>query len=154
MSTSGPPVQHDLFESLSTVLTGFSATELRGTGMVEEFEAELLRTIGSREVAALLSAFERVGGEDEDAFRRAIWDHERFGPVVRCLVGLWYLGVWQQLPAAWRSAHGAMSYDTDRQVSAAAYRAGLVWPAAGTHPMSALQPGFGSWARPGTLGES
>ena len=39
----------------------------------------------------------------------------------------------------------------DHVVSAAAYREGLVWPAAGTHPMSAKQPGFGTWAKPSAL---
>jgi hypothetical protein len=133
------------FLRLSVILTGFEEYELLGTGMLVAYYDELLRIIGAREAGALFGAVSQV---DDDGFRERILDDPRFGPVARNVLMMWYLGTWTQLPRQWRNAYGATSYDTDHVVSAAAYREGLVWPAAGTHPMSAKQPGFGSWARP------
>lgn len=138
------------FVRLSVVLTGYDEYELLGTGMVEAYYNELLRVIGEREAGALFGAAAQVDEGDERAFRSIILDDARYGPVARNIVTMWYLGTWTQLPREWRNSYGATSYDTDHVVSAAAYRAGLVWPAAGTHPMGARQQGFGSWATPPT----
>ena len=143
-----PPEAVDGFARLSVILTGFEQYELLGTGMLMPYYDELMRIIGAREAGALLGAFSGVADGDDEAFRRVILDSPRFGPVARNVTMMWYLGTWTQLPRAWRNTFGATAYDTDHVVSAAAYREGLVWPAAGTHPMSAKQPGFGSWARP------
>jgi Membrane bound FAD containing D-sorbitol dehydrogenase len=135
------------FLRLSTALTGYDEYSLLGTGMVETYYGELVRIVGAREVGSLFGALERVDPNDEQAFRAAILDNGRYGPVARNVLRMWYLGTWAQLPRDWRNAYGATSYDTDHVVSAAAYRAGLVWPTAGTHPMGARQQGFGSWAQ-------
>ena len=148
--TTGPVAR---FLGLSAALTGFDETELHGTGMVGAHYDELVRTLGSREVGKLLGAWDAAVQEaagdacGEDAVRRLL-DDDRYGPVARNLITLWYLGTWSQLPRQWRNAYGAMSLDYDRVASPAAYREGLVWPAAGTHPMGAKQPGFGSWTEP------
>ena len=139
------------FLRLSAVLTGYDETSLLGTGMVQAYYDELGQIIGARELGSLLAAADRA---DEHHFAKAILGSDRYGPVARNLLTMWYLGSWSQLPRAWREAYGATSYDTDHVVSAAAYREGLVWPAAGTHPMSAKQQGFASWAAPSTLGAS
>ena len=139
------------FLRLSVILTGFEEYELLGTGMLMPYYDELLRIIGAREAGALLGALSGValpGAGDDEGFRRVILDSPRYGPVARNVAMMWYLGTWTQLPRTWRNTFGATADDTDHVVSAAAYREGLVWPAAGTHPMSAKQPGFGSWARP------
>jgi hypothetical protein len=141
------------FLRLSVVLTGFEDYELFGTGLLETYYDELLQIIGSREAGALFGAVDRVEPGNEHQFRVEILDNERYGPVARSILMMWYLGAWTQLPRKWRNRHGATSFDTDHVVSAAAYREGLVWPAAGTHPMGAKQPGFGSWARPSSLPE-
>jgi hypothetical protein len=139
------------FLRLSTTLTGYDEYTLLGTGMVEAYYEELVHIIGAREVGSLFGAFGRVDANDEQGFRAAILDDARYGPVARNVVLMWYLGTWTQLPREWRNAYGATSYDTDHVVSAAAYRAGLVWPTAGAHPMGAKQQGFGSWAEPPTV---
>ena len=136
------------FLRLSVILTGFEEYELLGTGMLMAYYGELLRIIGARDAGALLGALSGVAAGDDDAFRQVILDSPRYGPVARNVAMMWYLGTWTQLPREWRNTFGATAFDTDHVVSAAAYREGLVWPAAGTHPMSAKQPGFGSWARP------
>ena len=89
-------------------------------------------------------ALSGVAAGDDGEFRRVILDSPRYGPVARNVAMMWYLGTWTQLPRPWRNTFGATACDTDHVVSAAAYREGLVWPAAGMHPMSAKQPGFGS----------
>ncbi|MGA2836602.1 MAG: hypothetical protein ABSF84_08395 [Acidimicrobiales bacterium] len=136
------------FLRMSVILTGFEDYELMGTGMLEEYYGELLRIIGAREASSLFSALDTVTGDDPAEFRRIILDDPRYGPVARNVATMWYLGTWSQLPRDWRNAYGAMAHDDDHVVSAAAYREGLVWPASGTHPMGAKQPGFASWTSP------
>lgn len=139
------------FLLLSERLTGFDAMTLQGTGMVECFFDEVTRIIGSRELGSLLGAFLGMGNGPDADIKRAILDNARYGPVARNIITMWYLGAWNQLPRVWRDAYGATAFDTDHVVSPAAYRESLVWPAAGTHPMSAKQPGFASWAVPSTV---
>jgi hypothetical protein len=148
----------DAFLRLSAALTGFDRVELLGTGMVPRYYDELTRIIGAQEVGALLAAASRVesghpaSGEDFDrVFRERILDDNRFGPVARRVVTMWYIGSWAQLPREWRNTYGATSLDVDHVVSAAAYREGLAWVAVGAHPMGAKQQGFGAWARPSRL---
>lgn len=144
------------FAEMSATLTGFSVVELEGTGLVGPLYDELLATIGAREAGKLLGASARVHddhrgrGPDavDDAFRVEILDDDRYGPVARNVLKMWYLGTWSQLPRAWRDAYGATSLDTDRVISVSAFTESLVWVAAHTHPMGAKAPGFGSWARP------
>jgi hypothetical protein len=140
------------FLRLSVTITGFDDYELLGTGMLEAYYDELLLIIGAREAGSLFGAFQRVEEGDDQAFRKVILDDARYGPVARNVLRMWYLGAWTQLPREWRNSYGATSYDVDHVVSAAAYRASLVWPTAGTHPMGAKQQGYGSWAEPSTTG--
>jgi hypothetical protein len=158
---AAPPEAVTAFLRLSVILTGFEEHVLRGTGMLQTYYDELLLIIGAREAGKLLSAFEPIAHPDHSAFDPSAFDHtafqkdvlgtDRYGPVARNVLMMWYLGTWTQLPREWRAKYGATAYDTDHVVSAAAYREGLVWPAAGTHPMSAKQPGFGTWAQPSAL---
>lgn len=141
------------FLRFSAILTGFDEQELLGTGMLETYYDELLLIIGAREAGSLFGALLRVVDGDEASFRSVILDDDRYGPVARNVLRMWYLGTWAQLPRKWRNDYGATSYDTDHVISAAAYREGLVWPVAGTHPMGAKQQGYGSWAKPSTTGD-
>ena len=115
-TTAEPADAVDAFLRLSAALTGFDRVELLGTGMVPRYYDELTRIIGARQVGALLAAAGRVesghpaSGEDFDrAFRERILDDERFGPVARRVVTMWYLGSWAQLPREWRNTYGATS---------------------------------------------
>jgi hypothetical protein len=148
---AGPPDAVKAFLRLSVILTGFEEHVLRGTGMLQAYYDELLLIIGAREAGSLLGAFEGIPNGDETQFKAVVLDDDQYGPVARNVAMMWYLGTWTQLPREWRAEYGATSYDTDHVISAAAYREGLVWCAAGTHPMSAKQPGFGTWAQPSSL---
>jgi hypothetical protein len=156
-----PPDATDTFLQLSIILTGFDESDLRGTGMLQTYYDELLRIIGAREAGELFGAFEPIAHPNHrafdrktfrhDMFKEDVFDDQRFGPVARNVLRMWYMAIWKQLPREWRDEYGATSYDTDHVVSAAAYRESLVWPAAGTHPMGAKAPGFGTWAKASAL---
>jgi len=140
------------FLRLSVILTGFDKYVLHGTGMLQTYYDELLRIIGAREAGELFGALVKVADNDDGtAFQTEILGKARYGPVARNVLRMWYMGIWKQLPREWRDEYGATSYDIDHVVSAAAYRQSLVWPAAGTHPMGAKAPGFGTWAKPSAL---
>jgi hypothetical protein len=150
-----PPDAVDAFLRLSVILTGFDEPVLYGTGMLQAYYGELLRIIGAREAGELLGALASVPPDDDGAaFQDEVLGKDRYGPVARNVLRMWYLGKWKQLPREWRDNYGATSYDTDHVVSAAAYRESLVWPAAGTHPMGAKAPGYGTWAKPSALPEA
>ena len=130
----------DRFVALSAALTGFRAVDLWGTGQARAYLDLVLEVAGDDLVARLLSA--------DPADTAALLADPDLGPLGRNVTVLWYLGQWDQMPRAWRDRHGAAPADVAHVASAAAFRAGLVWPAIGTHAMSANAPGFGSWATP------
>jgi hypothetical protein len=126
------------FLELSVQLTGYRSTDLQGTGQLSEYLDELVTIVDDDLIARLLDC--------TDA-QQALADPD-LGPLARNLTVMWYLGQWDALPSEWRNRNGASPYDVDHVVSAAAYREGLAWRAAGSHPMGAKPPGFGSWAAP------
>jgi hypothetical protein len=71
----------------------------------------------------------------------AVFGNADFTGPAKSLVQMWLLGVWVNP----QNAFDQMT------VSPAAYRQGLVWAVAGTHPQGAKQPGFGTWADPPKL---
>lgn len=145
----------DVFIALSVRLTGFDQAELAGTGLVDTYYDTLLRIIGEREAGqlfryaaeALAADRERHDGKDTE-FEKAVIGHSRFAPVAVSLIKLWYLGTWYPLSGDYRDVNGSTADDVEHVVSAQGYREGLVWAAAGAHPMGAKPPGFGSWATP------
>lgn len=142
----------DLFADLSAALTGFSRSELFATGMMSEYYDQVALVIGEREIGKLLGVSEQIlaaRGNPDKKIRAEILDDDRYGPVARNIMRLWYLGQWAQLPQQWRNDYGATSFDTDRIVSGEAYEESLVWIAGLAHPMGAKQQGFGAWAKEG-----
>ncbi|MFI6037752.1 hypothetical protein ACIBBD_26945 [Streptomyces sp. NPDC051315] len=147
------PTPQQIFTDLSCALTGFDRAELAGTGMIETYYDTLLRIIGEREAGQLLRAAAEALETDRENHDRAaleadVIDSPRFGPVVVSLIKLWYLGTWYPPGGGHRDVSGSTADDVEHVVSARGYREGLVWAAAGTHPMGAKPPGFGSWAEP------
>jgi hypothetical protein len=128
------------FVALSAALTGFRAVDLWGTGQARA-HLDLVLSVCGDDLGARLLAVE----PDDVAVALADAD---LGPIARNVIVLWYLGQWDQMPRAWRRRHGAAPVDVAHVASAAAFRAGLVWPAIGTHATGANAPGFGSWATP------
>lgn len=148
-----PPTPQQVFTELSVALTGFDRAELAGTGMLQTYYDTLLRVIGEREAGHLLQTAAEALAQDRQlggdvALRARVIENERYGPVVVNLIKLWYLGTWYPLSAAYRDVNGSTADDVEHIVSSQGYREGLVWRAAGAHPMGAKPPGFGSWAEP------
>jgi hypothetical protein len=125
------------FVALSATLTGFREVDLLATGQARPYLNLVLSVAGEALTARLLAAEGQAALADAD-----------LGPLARNVIVLWYLGQWDQMPRDWRDRHGASPADVAHVASAAAFRAGLVWPAIGTHATSANPPGFGSWASP------
>lgn len=151
--TSDTPLEQ--FVAMSSALTGFDTAEVWGTGMAETYLGVVPGILGGDYLARLLTRWDsinaRAGGDESYRDKLIASDllaDEALGPIAKNVVALWYLGMWNQLPAAWRAAHGAFARDVTAYVSARAYRQALVWKAAHTHPPGAKQQGFGSWALP------
>ena len=145
--------QLDQFLTLSVTLTGFDAVELWGTGMVQTYYTLVPAIVGEEVFGDLLTRWRTIVGESAGQQRRidrlvttTMLDDPSLGPVARNLAALWYTGVWNQLPRAWRNVHGASARDVTYVVSPRAYEEALVWKAIFSHPPAAKQPGFASWA--------
>ncbi len=147
----GTPIEQ--FVALSVILTGFDEAELHGTGMLPTYYGLIPSTIGEELFGRLLTRWSDIqvrGGGDppflEQLVKTELLEDATLGPIARNLAALWYLGMWNQLPAEWRDANGAWAGDQTYIISPRAYSAGLVWKAIHSHPPGAKQPGFGSWA--------
>lgn len=143
------------FLELSAVLTGFQKVDLQGTGLVQTYCDEVTKIIGEGITGELLtlagSIFSRQGGDEsalETSIRQNILADDKFGPVARNIIQLWYLGTWNQMPNNWRRQYGVNPKDVDHILSAASYEESLVWRAMGSNPQGAKQPGFGTWSLP------
>jgi hypothetical protein len=153
----GDSTPKQIFTALSVELTGFDRAELAGTGMIDTYYDTLLRMIGEREAGQLFRyAAEALDKDRKDktngtAFKTAVVDNPRFGSVAVSLIKLWYLGRWYPLSGAYRDRFGSTADDVEHVVSSQGYREGLVWVAAGAHPMGGKPPGYGSWAEPPSL---
>lgn len=153
------PTPREQFVAFSVALTGFTAAELHGTGLVDSYYALFPTIIGDQLFGEFLTRWrytdERGAGDEallELLIKEQILDDPDFGPLARNLAALWYTGQWNQLPADWRNRHGAWANDTTFVVSPQAYAEGLVWKAIGAHPQAAKQQGYGSWALPPVWG--
>lgn len=143
------------FLSFSSVVTGFTAFQLQGTGQAQRYLSTVIQIVGEATVVDLLRTFRQVqekAGPNEASLdrllRAKIFSDEKLGPIARNLVKLWYVGTWYQLPAAWRRVFGELESDTTAVVSPAAYTEGLLWPAIGANPAGAKGPGYGTWGAP------
>lgn len=143
----------DRFITLSAALTGFTRSDLLGTGVGGQYYGLVFDIAGADICGELFSAFESIArrnraGSDgyNDAIGARILQNPKIGPVARNIIKMWYLGNWDQMPFPWREQYGAHPRDVDQVVSAHAYTEGLVWRAIGSHPPGAKQPGFGTWS--------
>jgi len=145
--------ERERFVAISAVLTGYDRAELHGTGCVDDYWHQFNQVVPGRirrEFVAdgpkLEAAMAKDPADAERSVRRDYLSNERFGPLARSLIQLWYLGQWVPLPQEWRRAYGSSQHDVSRIVSTRAYKEGLVWEAIGAHPMGAKPQGFGAWA--------
>jgi hypothetical protein len=140
------------FLSLSVALTGFSHFHLQGTGQASLYYSTILDIIGEATFFELLKAYCEIEAKakDDDAvlaegLRCDILSSDKFGPLSRSIIKLWYVGTWYQLPSTWRNTFGAHEKDTTFVVSPVAFTEGLLWPAIGVNPPAAKAQGYGTW---------
>ncbi|MCJ8288554.1 MAG: hypothetical protein HRT58_00870 [Crocinitomicaceae bacterium] len=136
-----PEENLSLFEELCAILTGFSLTEIQGTGLSEKY-LEVIRDKEPQAINNLLDSFEKLGTDhrnvsDNDLILiRGVLEDECLGPISQQLILMWYTGQWN-------------FGETDTYViSEKAYIESFSFRAAGSHPAGAKQPGFGTWQFP------
>jgi hypothetical protein len=149
------PVLLDDFLAFSSVVTGYPRVRLLGTGQADTYLSTVMGVVGDATVMDLLATFVRIreaaGGHDEtleDLLRAEILSDDRFGPIARNIIKLWFVGTWYQLPPEWREAYGAHERDITFVASPTAYTEGLLWPTIDANPSGAKGPGYGTWALP------
>jgi hypothetical protein len=145
-----------LFLAFSAELTGYSETDLEGTGNVDSFHALFEAETGPTALGFFYDAAAKAlrhpsGPARADVMRVDIVATPRLWAMCTGLITLWYQGFWPALPATWYNALGTPTPEgwtpTQKIVpSAAAYTEQLAFRAAGAHPPGAHPTGFGSWA--------
>ncbi len=125
-----------LFLEVSALLTGFSETELKATGMLEVYYNTILQNTVTdatnyffRDLEALLTNPKRTEKSVEAALAAEFMPSSSYSGLAQNTIMLWYTGNWGP-----------------NVVSAESYIQGLMWDAGHSHPPGAKQPGYGSWA--------
>ena len=132
-----------LFLEVSALLTGFSKTELKATGMLETYYNTIQKNTDKQDidyffldVHVLLN--DKSKKNIEATLASQFMAESAYNGLAKNIIILWYTGNWG-----------------NDVVSSASYIQGLMWNAAHTHPPGAKQPGYGSWAeRPLTVKNS
>jgi len=125
-----------LFLEVSALLTGFTETELKATGMAESYYNTILQYTDKESIDyffldlnTLLGNSKLSKKEIEASLAADFMPGSSYNGLAKSIIILWYTGNWG-----------------DNVVSAASYIQGLMWDVAHSHPPGAKQPGFGSWA--------
>lgn len=125
-----------LFLEVSALLTGFSETELKATGMAENYYNTILQNTDKESIDYFfldLNTLLRNSGQSkqkiESVLATQFMPGSSYSGLAKNIIILWYTGSWG-----------------DNVVSSASYIQGLMWDAGHTHPPGAKQPGYGSWA--------
>jgi hypothetical protein len=142
----------ELFLALSVELTGFTRFALQSTGLSEDYLNAALKIVGMPIVGELLTRFQSIPASPPDLrsheIQRQILGDDKFGPIARNIMKMWYIGIWEALPLPWVERYAPLTDNTGFMVSGMAYREGLLWLAIGANPPGAKGPGYGSWALP------
>ena len=136
------------FIDLSSALTGFSPLQLAGTGVAENYLGVLDSILAPDIFRELLAQAAVLSNEPGDEAVSRFLGDDRFGPVLRNIILLWYTGSWNALPDDWRSQYGTSPLDVTQIVSVSGYQSGLQWIVAGGHAAGANHQGFGAWSLP------
>ncbi|MBC7894635.1 MAG: hypothetical protein H7066_04435 [Cytophagaceae bacterium] len=152
------------FLDLSAVLTGYSATDLEGTGLVDDYQALLEGQVGPTVTALLYSTARRVLGHASEparahAMRVEILASPTLWPICTMLIQVWYTGAWTNLSAAWYAFVGeqppkGVTPGASHVPSAQSYELQLSYRGAGAHPPGARPTGHGGWSIPPVFGDA
>ncbi|MEG4499837.1 hypothetical protein QUB05_22365 [Microcoleus sp. F10-C6] len=148
----------EYFLDFSVVLTGFSRFHLFGTGQAPLYFNTVRDIIGEDMFGELLQTFHHLdlkvqNCDDKDkestltkGLLTEIFGSEKFGPIARNIIKLWYVATWYQLPQDWREVFGTKENDKTFIPSPQAYPEGLLWPAIGVNPPGAKGQGYATWS--------
>ena len=142
----------ETFVEFSAELTGYSATDLEGTGLVDAYLTLADDQLGSAFMAtfftnARLVLRHRGPAARAKAMRIVILASPTLWPAAAALITLWYTGSWTTPAPAGAPPNKAIV------PSAQAYEQQLAFRAAGAHPPGASPTGHGSWAIPPVFGD-
>lgn len=129
------PIFMDAFLTLSVELTGFTRFQLEGTGQAQLYFDTVRAAVRGKKFAKLLKLFNDEGLE-------AVLASEKFEPIARNIIKLWYIATWDALEKD--TVPG--DPDATRIVAPEAYTEGLVWPTVGVNPPAAKAQGYASWS--------
>jgi len=137
-----------LFSKISSLLTGFSETELKATGMLDTYYDTILANNSGdnidfffQNVSAILNAPKQTDDDIEEGIRTQLMPDISYNALAKNIIMLWYTGNLYDMA-------GPNPGFTSNVVNAESYKQGLMWTAAHSHPPGAKQPGYGSWANP------
>ncbi|BAB77944.1 hypothetical protein ACN23B_07885 [Anabaena sp. FACHB-709] len=145
------PEFREYFLNLSVVLTGFSKFQLQGTGLATLYFENIRDIIGEDIFGELLTNFHKLEVEKTEKNHESIKQilaSEKFGPIARNIIKIWYIATWYALPQSWREVFGTKEKDGTFIISPQAYPEGLLWPAIGVNPPGAKGQGYGTWSEP------
>ncbi|MBD2252843.1 hypothetical protein [Nostoc parmelioides] len=145
------PEFKEYFLNISVVLTGFSKFQLQGTGMATLYFETIRDIIGGDIFAELLTTFHKLKLEKKEKNHESITQilaSEKFGPIARNIIKVWYIATWYALPQSWRDTFGTKEKDGTFVISAQAYPEGLLWQAIGVNPPGAKGQGYATWSEP------
>ncbi|MCL1124107.1 hypothetical protein [Shewanella surugensis] len=152
----------DDFYDLSATLTDYPVTRLIGTGVGNEYNQTLSQWVRQDVLDELYHCFSQLERNNDgqvcpQALRHQLLSNEKYGPIARNIIKMWYLSIWYKMTDNWSMTYGIPAYSSpvigvesptpeDYIISNNAYIQGLVWPLMGSHPMGAKQPGYGTWS--------
>ncbi len=133
-----------LFLDISVQLTGFTESELTGTGMLVTYYHTILQNSDEENikyffenVRSILKAPKQTQTGIEEAISTQLIPNSVYGALAKNIIMLWYTG---------NLFNMALAAQPNQVLNAESYTQGLMWAAGHTHPPGAKQPGYGSWA--------
>lgn len=131
-----PNSHSKLFLKVSAILTGFTETELKATGMLESYYNTIRKNVNKVDIEFFFIDLQKLFSDPketpqsiESTLATQYLPDSAYGGLTKNIIILWYTGNWG-----------------GDVVSSASYIQGLMWDAAHAHPPGAKQPGYGSWA--------
>ena len=144
------------FLELSAELTGYSATDLEGTGLVDTWQGLLEQQAEGSTIDQLYAAARRVlehpsGPARAHAMKMEIVASPTYWPMCTAVIQAWYMGAWTNFGAAWYTFIGekppkGVVPGATHVPSAQAYEQQLSYRGAGAHPPGARPTGHGGWS--------
>jgi hypothetical protein len=152
------------FLELSAELTGYSATDLEGTGLVDPLFALFEQQVNAATLELFYGTARRILAQRSQrarahAMRVDLLASPTLWPMATMLVQAWYTGAWTNLPPSWYAFTGqqppaGITPGATNVVSALAYEQQLSYRGAGAHPPGARPTGHGGWSIPPVFGDA